>query len=95
MKSRERKVVKKHVNYRSFVKVGSEGPRHEWLDRSDFKKFRGFESSQKGYKIHHFRDFPDKRAVGRKKFEQNRESEKVVKKHVIYSVSSRLGRRKV
>ena len=31
------KVVKKHVNYRSFVKVGSEGPRHEWLARSDTK----------------------------------------------------------
>ena len=31
------KVVKKHVNYTSFVKVGSEDPRHEWLARSDFK----------------------------------------------------------
>ena len=30
-------VVKKHINYTSFVKVGSEGPRHEWLARSDFK----------------------------------------------------------
>ena len=30
------KVVEKQVNY-SFVKVGSEGPRHEWLARSDFK----------------------------------------------------------
>ena len=29
------KVVKKHINYSSFVKVGSEGPRHEWLARSD------------------------------------------------------------
>ena len=31
------KVVKKHVNYSSFVKVGSEGPRPEWLARSDSK----------------------------------------------------------
>ena len=31
------KVVKKLVNYNSFVKVGSEGPRHEWLARSDLK----------------------------------------------------------
>ena len=31
------KVVKKQINYTSFVKVGSEGPRHEWLARNDFK----------------------------------------------------------
>ena len=31
------KVVKKHLNYSSFVKVGSEGPRHEWLARSESK----------------------------------------------------------
>ena len=30
-------VVKKHVEYNVFVKVGSKGPRHEWLARSDFK----------------------------------------------------------
>ena len=31
------KVDKNYVNYNSFVKVGSEGPRHEWLARSDSK----------------------------------------------------------
>ena len=31
------KVVKQIVNYNRFVKVGSKGPRHEWLARSDFK----------------------------------------------------------
>ena len=31
------KVVKKHINYIRFVKVGSEDPRHEWLARSDSK----------------------------------------------------------
>ena len=30
-------VVKKHIEYSVFVKVGSEGPRHECLARSDFK----------------------------------------------------------
>ena len=31
------KVVKKHLHYTGLVKVGSEGPRHEWLAGSDFK----------------------------------------------------------
>ena len=31
------KVVKKRIKYYVFVKVGSEGPRDEWLARSDFK----------------------------------------------------------
>ena len=63
------KVVKKHVNYNSFVKVGYEGPRHEWLARSDSKETQRFESAQKDRKIQHFRDFREKRAVARKKFE--------------------------
>ena len=29
------KVIKKHIEYIVFVKVGSKGPRHEWLARSD------------------------------------------------------------
>ena len=67
------KVIKKHINYNSFVTVGSEGPRHEWLARSCSREFRGFESAQKGCKIYNFVMFVKKeRSVGRNSSEIER-----------------------
>ena len=63
------KAVKTHVNYSSFVKVGAEGPRHEWLARSDSKGIQRVRKCTKRFKIYNLCDFRDKRTVDRKKFE--------------------------